>query len=279
MKNVILFGARGHLARTKLIPCLKHQNIPYVPMSRQYSQNIDTYTEQQNIFYMSIPSQNLIECIEPHTKFIEENNPTFVLEKPHGISQENFQDIEDYFISNNLKVLYNDHYIAKDGLNNLEPVLESMKIEKIEVCLHEFSGVNDRIDYFDNVGIILDMYQSHVLIILSTIISKNTGLSRTEVLEELSQVKPYFSELYKYPGYKGEACTHCHVQLWYKGIDIQVSCGKKMPYDQKYVSINNEYNIDLSCGSYNPIFKWLMENHTRPFLNNYEVSLLWKHIG
>ena len=33
--NVLLFGSGGHLTQTKLIPAIKHNNMSYIPLSRQ----------------------------------------------------------------------------------------------------------------------------------------------------------------------------------------------------------------------------------------------------
>ena len=268
---ILLFGARGHLARTKIIPVLERKNVCWVPLSRKVDTDLSKYNETRNIAYMSIPTVNVLECLEKHEDFITYNKPTIVLEKPHGTSLENFEEIKDYFFERDLKVLYNDHYVARDGLKtDLVP-------ERIDIVLHENLGVEDRMDYFDNTGIVLDMYQSHAVILAALLMSNSTDITRTEFLEEISP--PVFLELSKYKGYKGKAHTGCKVKFYFRDVEINVSCAKKMDVTEKSITVNGIDKIDLSNGTYDKIIDWIIEDNTAPFLNHYEVSLLWKHTG
>ena len=103
MPNIHLFGSRGHLATTKIIPALKRQGVKGEMMSRSKETDLSPYLNEKNIMYMSVPSKSFFENIEPYMEFIEENRPTFVIEKPH----ENIL-IHEFAVSNNLKVLYNN---------------------------------------------------------------------------------------------------------------------------------------------------------------------------
>jgi glucose-6-phosphate 1-dehydrogenase len=270
---LLLFGSRGHLARTKIIPILKKRGVPWIPMSRQVHTDLSNYSNNtDNVAYMSIPTVHLLECIEPYEDFVVENKPTFVLEKPHGNSPDNFEKIKKYFFERDLQVLYNDHYIARDNITS--PVVP----KKIEIVLHESLGVEDRMEYFDNTGIILDMYQSHAVVLAAMLISNSTGVSRTEVLEEIS--RPFILELSRYEGYQGKAYTGCEIRFYFRDTEINVSCAKKTEKTEKYISVNDgEHTIDISQGTYEKIIDWIIEKNTKPFLNHYEVSLLWKHTG
>lgn len=269
---LLLFGARGHLARTKIIPVLEKKGVPWVPLSRRVNTDLTRYSDARNIAYMSIPTVHLLECLGPHEDFIVDNKPTFVLEKPHGTSPDNFEEIKSYFFERDLKVLYNDHYLARDGLvTHLSP-------KTIDIVLHESLGVEDRMDYFDNTGIILDMYQSHAVILAALLMSNSTSVSRTEFLEEISP--PEFLEMSRYDGYPGNAFTSCKIRFYFRDVVINVSCAKKTEKTEKYIDVNGgEQIIDISSGTYDKIIDWLIENNTSPFLNHYEVSLLWKHTG
>ena len=203
-KNVFLFGARGHLAQTKLIPALKHNKMKYIPLSRSKIQDLQDYKNDKNIAYMSIPSQNFIECISPYEDFIKENKPLFVIEKPHGITYSNFLELQSFCNSHELNVVYNDHYIAKDSILNLCNLPEINSVCKIEIKLHESSCVNNRLIYFDQVGILLDMYQSHVLIVLSTILAQMEDNTRENVLSHIARCIPFEKSFSKYESYEGQ---------------------------------------------------------------------------
>ena len=282
--NVLLFGARGHLARTKLIPAIDKNNMSCVPISRQKVIDISKYNN--NIAYMSIPTQYFFDTTKPYQSQFKENKPLFVLEKPHGISYQNFSELKAFFDTNNYKVVYNDHYIAKDSILNLKninwPPLQ--QIESVELRFHESQCVNDRLTYFDNVGILLDMYQSHALVVLSSLLAYISNSDRTEIIETLSSIIPLNVYYDKYDSYKGNAATSCVVQLVYHDITINISCGK-MLNDEKSLCVKT-YNdqdicIDLSNSKGNPydkIFEWLSMENTTPFLSSYEVQLLWQHV-
>lgn len=268
---LLLFGSRGHLARTKIIPVLEKKNVPWVPLSRRTHTDLKKYSGTRNVAYMSIPTVHLMECIDPYQDFILENRPMFVLEKPHGTSKESFEEINNYFFENGLNVLYNDHYIARDGLKtHLVP-------ERIDVVLHERLGVEDRMDYFDNTGIVLDMYQSHAVILVAILLSNTLGVPRSTVLEEIGP--PEFLELSQYDGYPGKAFTSCKVRFFFRNVEVNVSCRKKTETTEKYITVNDEHKIDLRNGTYDKIIDWIVQGNTEPFLDGHEVSLLWKHIG
>lgn len=78
--SVLLFGGRGHLAKTKLIPALNCKKIKYIPLSRQ---KVEIFNEHHNIAFMSIPSQHVISCIKPYETYFKSVKPLTVLEKPH----------------------------------------------------------------------------------------------------------------------------------------------------------------------------------------------------
>lgn len=272
---MFLFGSRGHLARTKIIPALERTNTPYIPMSRSRIIDMTTYTKQKNIFYMSVPSQNIFECIEPYQEFVLENKPTFVVEKPHGINENNFNLLDNFFSDNHIDALYNDHYVAKFSHSEIE------NPKKIEIILHEKDSVDDRMNYFDKVGIIFDMYQSHVVILLSMILSESLGISKTKVLEKISEIKPIVLETSQYVGYSGKAPTYCKIYLKYDDIEIMASCGKKMPKEIKKIYINDSpIDLDTTSNPYVKVIEWLNNEKDRSnFLSSYQVSLLWKHIS
>ena len=262
MVNIHLFGSRGHLAKTKIIPALKKYNVSGEMISRSEKTYLSKYVEQKNIMYMSIPSKYFLENVEPYIDFIKENKPVFVIEKPHENTL-----IHKFAVEHNLKVLYNDHYVAKrDMLINEAPLVD---LKNIDIILHEKGSGKSRKGY---EGIFLDMYQSHSLLIIAKVLSMYyTYLSRTEILEELSFIKPFIVT---------QSENYCAISLIYNDIRINVSCGKEMPSNQKVVFVNGVEYMDLSdSDSYNTIIRWLLEDNTKMFLNNYEVELLWKHIS
>lgn len=282
MPNVLLFGYRGHLARTKVLPAIqKFNHLKYVPLSRQHVTDLSEFNDQDNIAYMSIPTHNFFENVEPYQKFIKNNKPTFVIEKPHGRSLHEFQKLDNYFKDNDLKVLYNDHYLFKDDILHFEHE-PTTDIHSIDIVINETLDITERLDYFDKVGILKDMYQSHIVCIIAEVLGYNLNMSRTEILEELAQISPYFYGVSKYPGYPGKNYTACKVILVYRGIIITVLCSKNAPAEQKHIVINDNTQISLKNNEKNPyetVFEHIIEGKTQTFLNSYEVELLWNHFN
>lgn len=279
MPNVLLFGHRGHLARTKVTPAIqKFKQFTCIPLSRQNITDLTDFENENNIAFMSIPTHSFFENIEPYQDFINYNRPTFVIEKPHGTSLEQFKTFDNYFKDNDLKVLYNDHYLFKENIMNFEHEPEDVK--SIEIIINETLDITERLIYFDKVGILKDMYQSHVVCVIAEVLAYSMNISRTEVLEDFSRVSPYFYGVSKYPEYPGHSYTKCHIILEYRGIIITVICDKNAPSEQKHIIINNNTRISLKNDEKNPYentFEHILEGKTKTFLNSYEVELLWEH--
>lgn len=292
-KHCVLFGYRGHLAKTKIIPALRKHNVSYTGISR--SKRVDLLPKEDCFVYLSIPSQYIIENLNEY-KGCFHRETLFIVEKPHGVSKENFLFLKDYFNENDYNVMYNDHYLFKQEIIGLSKLLQSVNINeimKIEVVLNETQCVNDRIEYFDKVGIILDMYQSHVIVILSCIISCLKGISREKIISEFSKVTPSFVNCMKYDGYKGNNYTGCHIVLNYQldarnGIELDVRCEKKSKKDEKYVKIhkrNNEIikinlcNSDGEIEPYEYLINTLKNKSELQMLNENEVQMLWEHMN
>ena len=301
MKHCLLFGASGHLARTKVIPALLDRRIPYTAISRRRHENLTEHDHKNLFAFMSIPSKSIIECVKPYESFFNKHKPLFVLEKPHGIDRPNFDDIQAYFNNQGYDVVFNDHYIGKSSLTELiHTDLPTIKnISSIDITLHENVCVNDRLAYFDSVGILLDMYQSHVLVVLSTILAhcKYTEYAefptkqqlylneRSNIIKTFSKIVPHDVTFDTYDTYKGVSKTSCKIQMKYKDIDINVSCGKMLP-DQKEAIIHTyfgkTYTIDLSNSVRNPysyIFELLQNENLTHFLSEEDVYALWEHVS
>jgi glucose-6-phosphate 1-dehydrogenase len=80
------------------------------------------------------------------------------------------------------------------------PIFRSLwntgEIDNIQIYINESEGVKDRGKYYDDAGVIKDMFQNHMLQILSLITmeepddlsSKSISKSKVEVLKELSKI-------------------------------------------------------------------------------------------
>jgi glucose-6-phosphate 1-dehydrogenase len=273
MNHCLVFGARGHLARTRIIPALEKLDCPHTPISRQRVSNLEHLRGVSNIVaYMSIPTHNFCENVEPYLGLVD---ATYILEKPHGHSAYDFQRIKDFIDENNLKVVYNDHYLGKDILQYIQT---PKKLESIKIKLHESGDMNERVNYFDTVGIVGDMYQSHCVLLFATIIAKHTFRSREEILKELGSIEPQIIQIARNMEYKGTAPTECKIAMTYKGIELEADLAKMVSGD-KHILINgnDKWELDIGGCAYENVLREIKSGNKEFFLKEKEVDYLWDH--
>lgn len=287
MNHCLLFGSTGHLARTKIIPSLERLDIPYVALSRKYKVDLMDYIKEGDnvIAFMSIPSSGFKNVVEPYLNVLQDINPTYVLEKPYGTNKTEFESLINYAESKNMDIIFNDHYIGKSAIVDL-PIMDLPRYEDIygmRLILHEEDGVDDRMGYFDHVGIINDMYQSHVLLLYSMVIAQIKNESRESILKCMINMPITGKTLDVYDGYNGIMPTECTVDGMYEHIKIYTSIGKKKPNQKEMIIYhkNGEMKLDLSntrIEPYDHIFKQILENNTENFLNTAEIRYMWEHV-
>lgn len=142
-------------------------------------------TENNFIFYLSTPP-SLYETIAKHLYNLgltdeEDGFKRIVVEKPFGYSLNTAQELnaglQKYFKESQIYRI--DHYLGKETVQNLlvtrfsnsifEPLWNRNYIHHIEITNAETVGVEKRGGYYDKSGALRDMFQSHLLQIVSLI--------------------------------------------------------------------------------------------------------------
>lgn len=102
-----------------------------------------------------------------------------IVEKPVGHDLASFESIEKALLGCFTKdeIFLLDHYLGKEAVRNiyylrlanpvLERLLKNTLIHHVEITALEDGGIEGRAGYFDNVGTLRDMVQSHLLEIAS----------------------------------------------------------------------------------------------------------------
>lgn len=151
------------------------------------------------ISYLSVPPsvfQPIIENIGL-TK-AKTDDTRLVIEKPFGENTKTanslFHFIAQYFSEDQIYLL--DHYLGKNSVQSilnlreknriLNNMLKGSEISNIQITAFEDFGVKERIGYFDQVGIILDMFQSHLLQVLALV---TMSIPSSDSAESLKQEK------------------------------------------------------------------------------------------
>lgn len=138
----------------------------------------------QHIFYFSVPPAMFRPIIQHlgESRFHQKNqNLRLVIEKPFGEDAASaldlFHFVARYFKDEQIFLL--DHYLGKPAVQSifhlrhsnrlLNQMLKGPEIANIQITAMENIGVQDRVGYFDQVGMLKDMVQSHLLQVLALI--------------------------------------------------------------------------------------------------------------
>jgi glucose-6-phosphate 1-dehydrogenase len=182
--------------------------------------NTQFSTDHNCIFYLSTPPS----LYEPIAKNLAERSlndekegwKRLIVEKPFGYSLESARALNEglhtYF--NESQIYRIDHYLGKETVQNLlvtrfansifEPLWNRNYIHHVEITNAESGGVEKRGGYYDKSGALRDMFQNHLLQIVSLVvmeppIGSDADEIRNEKLKALKSLRIMKNEdtLYK----------------------------------------------------------------------------------
>lgn len=158
-------------------------------------------TDDNYIFYLSTPP-NLYETIAKNLSKQGLSNESegwkrLIVEKPFGYSLETAKNLnkglQQYFKESQIYRI--DHYLGKETVQNLlvtrfsnsifEPLWNRNYIQHVEITNAETVGVEKRGGYYDKSGALRDMFQNHLLQIVSLVVMEPPiGDSAEEIRNE-----------------------------------------------------------------------------------------------
>lgn len=131
--------------------------------------------------YLAVPPQAFSDIVSNLAAIRHDvgDDMRVIIEKPFGNDEKSarqlFHQVSMYFTHDKVYLL--DHYLGKEGVQSilalryangiLNTLLSGKLIANIQISALEDLSVANRIGYFDQVGIIKDMIQSHLLQMLS----------------------------------------------------------------------------------------------------------------
>jgi len=170
------------------------------------------------VFYLATPPElysTVIERISAVNLVPKESDPEsrtrVIIEKPFGTDLHTARELNRrvHEALNERQVYRIDHYLGKETVQNImvfrfanavfEPIWNRRYIDHVQITAAETVGVENRGGYYEKAGVVRDMFQNHLLQLLSlTAMEPPIGFSASAVRDEkvklLRAVRPIASE-------------------------------------------------------------------------------------
>ena len=169
-------------------------------------------TFENRLFYLAVPPlafESLIKGIgESRLKRADGGYTHIVIEKPHGRDLGSARRLTallgTYFRQD--QIYFMDHYLAKETVQNIlifrfansifEPLWNNRFIDHVQITVAETIGIEKRAGYYEQAGVLRDMFQNHLLQLLALIAMEPPSAFESEKVRDekakvLASVKPF----------------------------------------------------------------------------------------
>jgi len=225
--------------------------------------------EANRLFYMALPPTLfpvIIDNLDASGQ-LRENGAwrRVVLEKPFGTDLASAVTLNHqvHKALNENQIYRIDHYLGKETVQNIlftrfantifEPIWNRTYIDHVQITVAETVGLEHRAGFYDGVGVLRDMFQNHLLQLLSLVAmeppaSFSATHLRNEKVKVLSAIQPMTPEQVakntvraQYKGYRNEnqvnpasttptyAAMRFFINNWrWKGVPFYLRSGKNL---------------------------------------------------
>lgn len=221
------------------------------------------------IYYCAIPPSffaDVVERLGEQGLTLETDNwRRVVIEKPFGEDLATAKSLNEslHHVLDENQIYRIDHYLGKETVQNMlvfrfgntifEPIWNRNYIDHVQITVAESLGVGYRAGYYDHVGVLKDMFQNHLLQLLTLVAMEPPAMFSAEALRNektkvLRAIRPFTPENIRddslraqYRGYLDEpnvqegsttatyAALRLYVDNWrWQGVPFYLRSGKSL---------------------------------------------------
>lgn len=223
------------------------------------------------LFYLALPPGLFSSAVKLlDAAGLANDMSTLVVEKPFGTDAESATALsaEIHGVFDESQLFRIDHYLGKETAQNIlylrfanaifEPLWNRDHIQEIQITVAEQVDVADRARYYDRSGVLRDMFQNHLLQLLTLVAmeppapmnAKTIHDEKAKVLSALRPVTPEDAVFGQYAGYlehdgvagDSRTPTYAAMRLWidnwrWQGVPFYLQSGKAMETKNSTISI------------------------------------------
>lgn len=207
----------GFLARLSYLAGDYLQNELYDTLKARLAEDdsAGTPVPPNHLFYLATPASVYLEVtahLGESGLLDESGHPTawrhVVLEKPFGYDYDSAEALDAHLHTymRESQIYRIDHYLGKETVQNIamlrfsnlifEPVWNSLYIDHVQISVAETVGVEHRAGYYEKAGALRDMFQNHMLEMLSLAAMEmptrfDADAVRDEKLKLIRAIRPF----------------------------------------------------------------------------------------
>jgi glucose-6-phosphate 1-dehydrogenase len=180
----------------KLCGLLRYVHVDYADPTTFQALRKELGGAERPLYYLAIPPSLFTTVIEGLAKSGCVDGARVILEKPFGrnlvSAQELNRTLHSYFTEQ--AIFRIDHYLGKESVQNLmyfrfaNPFFETgwnrHSIQRVEITMAEQFGVAGRGRFYEEVGAIRDVVQSHLLMVIACLLMEQPSSREYESIRE-----------------------------------------------------------------------------------------------